>query len=379
MGKDYWTIWTATLLFFAAFYTLLIPFPLYLAEAGLADWQIALVMGAFGIASLLVRPLAGVFSDVWGRRRVMIIGALSLVAGSAAVTLTVDATLLFGLRVLQAAGYVAFTTAATAVISDLAPAGKRASAMALFGTAANLAMTTTPAVVHAVLHRIHLSGAFLLSGALAVVSIAMALQAAPKRPPVLEPSAWSELMVIAGKLRIPLVAATLFGISFGAFFQFLPLLTERRGLGPAGTVFTVYGASLILTRLITAKTQLLDRHDRGRILLLAFLLLGGGLGGFAAAGSQYQIYPATVIFAAGAGTLHPLLIAIHVGGVSAGERGRAGAVFYFGFDLGIGAGAWVYSPVFQWFGMTGLFCLAALTALSGCIPARAMREEIRAD
>ena len=160
MGKNYWTIWTATLLFFAAFYTLLIPFPLYLVEAGLPDWQIAVVMGAFGIASLIVRPLAGVFSDTWGRRKIMLFGAGALVVGAVSVSLTSKAVLLFGLRVLQATGYVAFTTAATALISDLAPPEKRGSAMALFGTAANVSMTTTPALVNAILYRIQLSGAF---------------------------------------------------------------------------------------------------------------------------------------------------------------------------------------------------------------------------
>ena len=53
MGKNYWTIWVATLLFFVAFYTLLIPFPLYLADVNLPDWQIAVVLGAMGIASRL--------------------------------------------------------------------------------------------------------------------------------------------------------------------------------------------------------------------------------------------------------------------------------------------------------------------------------------
>ena len=85
MGRSYWIIWAATLLFFAAFYTLLIPFPLYLSTVGLPDWQIAVVMGALGIASLIVRPLAGVFSDTLGRRNVMLIGTGALVAGSVAV------------------------------------------------------------------------------------------------------------------------------------------------------------------------------------------------------------------------------------------------------------------------------------------------------
>jgi predicted MFS family arabinose efflux permease len=329
-------------------------------------------MGAFGIASLFVRPLAGVYSDTWGRRRVMIIGTVSLVAGAVAVSLTTNAALLFGLRILQATGYVAFTTAATALISDLAPPERRGSAMALFGTAANVSMTTTPALVNSILDKIQFNGAFMLSGALAVISLAMALLVRQEKASENRRFEWTDLINVAKTLRTPLAASALFGIAFGAFFQFLPLLTERRGIGPAGLVFTVYGASLIMTRLITATGRLLDRYNQGWILFISFLLLATGLCGFAYVNEQWALYPISFVFAVGAGTLHPLLIAIHVGKVSDNQRGRASAVFYFGFDLGIGMGAWIYSPIFQGFGMIGLYLLAAMVALFGLIPAWSM-------
>lgn len=373
MGRSYWTIWSATLLFFAAFYTLLIPFPLYLSSIGLPDWEIAVVMGALGIASLIVRPLAGVFSDTLGRRKVMLMGTGALVAGTVAVGMTTDAILLFMLRFLQATGYVAFTTAATALISDLAPSDKRRSAMALFGTAANVSMTVTPAVINAVLDKIQFFGAFLLAGALAVISVVMALQVQQRQPIEKQDFPWSMLLNVARRLRIPLMASALFGISFGAFFQFLPLLTERRNIGPAGLVYTVYGVSLIVTRLITATGRLLDRYNPCWILIIAFSLLGIGLYGFAIVEAQWPLLSVVVIFAMGAGTLHPLLIAIHVDGMSAHERGRASAVFYFGFDLGIGLGAWIFSPIFQWLGTSGIFLAAAMIALLGIIPSWRLR------
>src|SRR5580765_2506534 len=102
--------WAATLLFFAGFYTLLVPLPRYLAAVGLPDWQVGLVLGAFGVASLLARPAAGLAVDRWGSRRLMVLGACALLAGSAGVVGTTNAVLLFGLRLLQAVGYVAFTT-----------------------------------------------------------------------------------------------------------------------------------------------------------------------------------------------------------------------------------------------------------------------------
>lgn len=371
MNKSYWSIWVATLLFFAAFYTLMIPLPLYLTGVGLPDWQVGLVLGALGITSLLVRPMAGMLADGWGRRQVMLLGTASLIIGSIGIGFTTQSWPLFGLRVLQATGYVAFTTAATALIADLAAPEKRGSALAIFGVAANVAMTLTPAIVSLMLDSLTLTGAFWLAGGLAAIGgvLALRVQQPPleQQPPEKQQhSVWLDMLRLANRLRLPLIIAAVFGLAFGIFFQFTPLLTERRELGSAGLVYTVYGISIILTRLFTGR--LLDRAHHGLTLMISFLLLALGLGGFALATTPLHLYIAAFLVAAGSGILHPLLIAIHVGQVSATERGRAGAVFYMGFDSGIGLGAWLLAPIFEWFGLTGLFLLAAATALAGMLP-----------
>src|SRR5262245_33838105 len=84
-GRVYWTAWAATLIFFGGFYALLVPLPRYLAAIGLPDWQIGLVLGTFGVASLVGRPFAGVATDHWGARPVMLTGAAALLAGAAGV------------------------------------------------------------------------------------------------------------------------------------------------------------------------------------------------------------------------------------------------------------------------------------------------------
>ncbi len=109
-----------TLLFFVAFYTLLVPLPRYLTNLGLPDWQVGLVLGAFGIAALIGRPLAGLSSDQFSRRTVIMVGALLFFLG---MERTVQPLLLA--RCLQALGYVAVTTAATALIMDVTPEAGR--------------------------------------------------------------------------------------------------------------------------------------------------------------------------------------------------------------------------------------------------------------
>ncbi|MCB0192057.1 MAG: MFS transporter [Anaerolineae bacterium] len=366
MSKGYWTIWIATLLFFAAFYTLMIPLPLYLTGVGLPDWQVGVVLGAMGITSLLVRPFAGIFADGWGRRQVMLLGTASLMIGAVSVSFTTQPVLLFGLRILQATGYVAFTTAATVLIADLASPEKRSSALAFFGVAANVAMTMTPAMVNALLDTLTLTGAFWLSGALAALGGMLALRVRQQPPEQQQSFARSDILHLARRLYLPFTAAALFGLAFGAFFQFIPLLTQRRELGLAGLVYTTYGISIILTRLFTGR--ILDRAHKGLTLAISFILLALGLVSFAFASAPFHLFVAAFLVAAGSGVLHPLLISIHIGQAAPSERGRASAIFYIGFDAGIGLGAWLLAPIFQWFGLTGLFMMAAVAAVIGLLP-----------
>jgi len=359
------------LIFFVGFYALIVPLPLYLTHAGLPDWQIGVILGAFGIASLVGRPAAGILTDAWGSRRVMLLGAGSLLVGAVGISLDTHPAILFVMRVFQAAGYVAFTTAATALVSHLAHPERRGAALARFGVATNIAVTLTPAAIGEGLREraLTLTGALWLAGALAAVSGLLALWI-PRSSRVRTPAAPRSLWRIPGGLGFPMAAAGLFGVGYGAFLQFLPLLTERRGLGTAGLAYTAYGVGIITTRLVTAR--LLDRGDRRPVLILAFALMATGLAGFAVAGSQVSLWMAALIFSVGSGIVHPSLIAIHVERTPRDERGRAAAAFYLGFDLGVGVGTWVLAPIFQRWGLDGLYLVAAAAVIPGTFLAPAI-------
>jgi predicted MFS family arabinose efflux permease len=362
--RDYWIAWVATLLFFVAFYALLVPLPGYLEYAGMADWQIGVVLGAFGIASLIGRPLAGVLTDRWGARRVLLGGGLALALGAAAVSLTRDMALLFGLRLLQAAGYVAFTTAGTALVVALTGAAERGRRLAVFGIAANVAMTSSPALTSVILPLLPLSAAFGAIGALALIP-ALAIRfihadrvAAPQTAAIDLRRIWQ----FPHALRLPMLIAGCFGVGFGAFFQFATLLAERRGTIPAGVLYTCYGIGIILTRLLSRNWM--DRAGVVRILTFAAILKIFGLALAALAVNPFLLAAAAFLIAAGSGLFHPALIAHHVRILPA-EPGRATAGFYVGFDLGIGAGNWFLGLMLQWFGLTGLYSAAMLAVLAG--------------
>jgi predicted MFS family arabinose efflux permease len=352
--------WAATLIFFAGFYTLLVPLPRYLALVGYADWQIGMILGAFGVAARLGRIPAGVGVDRWGTRPMLLVGSVALGVGAGGVVLTADLLVLGILRLLQAAGYVAFTTAGTALVIEMTPQEERGRRLAIFGAAANVAITLAPAVATWLLEIIPLASGFWMAGGLALLAGLLASRVSvPSRRPHLTGE-------VRGRWRfprilwLPMLTAAIFGVGFAAFFLFAPILSERRG-APAGLLYSIYGIGIILTRLVGGGW--LDRVGIGPSLLVATVLLVVGLALAAVAATPTSLGLAALLVACGSGLFHPALIAHHARLVP-GAPGQATAGFYLGFDLGIGLGSWLLGVVLQFGGLTWLYATAALIVVT---------------
>jgi hypothetical protein len=260
----------------------------------------------------------------------------------------------------QAVGYVAFTTASNALVVALAAPAERKSLLTRFGAAANVAMTLTPATINALLPVLTLNGALWVAVCFALVSGLLALLVGGPAP------ATSTAVVrlrIPRSALLPMLMAAIAGLGFGAFFQFLPLLTERQAGMASGPFFAVYGASIVLTRFVSA--HWMDRGDERVILRVGYALLALGLLLFA--GGQQWLWLALAAFcvAAGSGLMTGLLMNLHVEALPPDARGNAVALYYLGFDLGIGGGAWLLAPVLQGWGIGALFACAALIASTG--------------
>lgn len=371
--RDYQIAWLATFCFFVAFYALIVPLPRYLAAAGLADWQVGFVLGATSIAALITRPISGLLTDRFGYKRLLLAGAASLLVGAIGVVFTENMALLFGLRIFQALGYVLFTTAGNALVGLLASPADRSAKIAYFGLAANFAMTMTPGVTDLVMPSLGLTTLFWLAGIVALVAglLTRLLRLAVAHPaPITTPpssSTLAQFWQFPRHIWLAMAMAALFGVGFGAYFQFFAVLLERRAIG-AAPIYAAYGLSIIGTRLLFGRY--LDRIGFGRVLLIAALLMVAGLVVAAVGETSVVLIVAAGLIAAGGGFFHPMLIAYHVT-MLPGRPGWAVACFYFSFDLGIGVGAWILGAILNSWGIGALFYGAALfTVLTiPCIPA----------
>jgi predicted MFS family arabinose efflux permease len=347
----YWLAWVASITFFAGFYALLVPLPRYLSAIGLQDWQIGFVLGAFGVAALVGRPLSGLAADRFGGRATMLVGAASLAIGALGVAATDSFSLLVALRLLQAIGYVAFTTAGTALVVSLVAPEQRAARLATFGAAANVAIALAPAAITAVLAVAPVESGLLATAACACLAGALAasLPTGTKRGP-------SDI-----QLRMPrrawhaMLVTGLLGAGFAAFFQFAPILADRRDV-PPGLLYSIYGAAIIAARVLGG--PLLDRFPIASVVVPAATLMALAYGLIAASQDFAPLVLGVGMVAVSGGLFHPALLAHHAALLPA-TPGQASAAFYIAFDLGIGLGSWIFGVALQLAGVAALYWVAA--------------------
>ena len=252
--------------------------PLYARELGASAPTIGLVMGASTVAGVLIKLPAGAWSDVLGRRPLLISGAVvfALMPFSYFVATTIAALAI--VRFIHGSATAIFGPVSAAAISDIAPAHRRATWLSTFATVASLG-AATGAMLAGFLVADGYARAFAVSAALAIATpfIVFTWPARPddhpaRRAPV------SVLGGISDVVRRPLILVTSLAQAaqltlHGTLGAFLPLFaSEQLDLPPAyiGMLFAVQTVTTLATRPLIG--ALSDRIGRRSIIVSGLTL-----------------------------------------------------------------------------------------------------------
>lgn len=109
--------------------------PLYALTIHLPTWQIGLLAGAQGVASVVSRPIMGKRSDrLTSRKPLIIAGSLLCIATLIAIPYTGGFLLLLAFSIIFGLGTGIVTPSTMAMIGDLVTKGNYGSAMGVFGS-----------------------------------------------------------------------------------------------------------------------------------------------------------------------------------------------------------------------------------------------------
>ncbi len=169
---------------------------------------IGLTMGIYGLTQAMLQFLYGLASDRLGRKRVIAFGLLLFAAGSFLAALAPTLAWLAVGRALQGAGAV--SAAVTALLADQTRDEVRTKSMALVGVSIGLMFALSLVAAPLLVAHVGLSGLFALTGALALLGIAVVIWWVPPEP-------HDHKNLPRGRLPEVLRLAALLRLNFGVF------------------------------------------------------------------------------------------------------------------------------------------------------------------
>ncbi len=347
--------------------------PLYITQLGGSPLTVGLVLAAFAVTSVLLRPFIGHMADTRNEAGVLAFGCAVLGASLSLFLIpTVAATL--PANALRGVGWAALNTGGYALLAMIAPVRRRAEFSGYYSGVQGGANILFPAIglwlmdaPHGGFHAVMIaSGAFAGAGVLASVMLRGAASSdADKRR--LETLDAAGLNPFALEREVFLPSVLLFGLNlaYPAVTSFLVLYARTIGVESIAWYFVASGATSLLARPILGRLG--DRIGAGPSLAAGFVLEMTAVALLIAASGLSFLIVCGVVFALGnaIGSSTTLALAIHRSPYQ--RRGKAMASFSMAYPAAAGVGAlWTGSAV-EVAGYFWMYLMAAAIAAAGLI------------
>jgi MFS family permease len=327
---------------------------------GAGNIAVGIVIGAYAITGLMLRPFAGRFADRRGRKPAVLIGSLLMGAGGFLYLLPLGVGGLIAARLVLGAGEGTVFTAGSAWIVDLAPPERRGRVIGLYGLAVWSGLSIGPLFGELIQHHAGYTPVWIFAGIAPLIGALIALRV----PDPFRPGPWLEQehhSLIAREAVLPGAALALGSIGYAAVATFVVLHLDARGVGHGALVFGAFATMVVLTRLVGG--DLPDRVGPARIAVAAALVEAVGLTTIAFAHSLPVALAGALAMGAAFSLLYPSLSLIVVNQVSEARRGAALGTFTAFFDAGVGFGAPLAGAAAALSSYEGSFLVAATIAL----------------
>jgi DHA1 family multidrug resistance protein-like MFS transporter len=323
--------------------------PRFAESLGAAPELIGIIVAASTVTGVLFKLPAGALSDILGRRRVMLLGALFFAVPPFVYPFVIDAGALLALRFVHGFATAIFAPVASAYVAGLAEAA-RGARLGWFSSANDLGATAGPLIGGLILYATaSFAASYLLVGALGVLALGMALLV-PETETKTTP-AESSLTARAAEFRdgvrdvittpavliAAAVEATMY-LGFGAFLGFLPLYARTIGLNDAA-IAVVLAVQLTIALLAKPLTgNLSDRLGRKPVIVLGLCTSAAALPLIFRMTSFAGLVAVVPLLGLGVGAVTPATNALIADLVAVRRLGTGMGVFGTIWDLGEAAG-----------------------------------------
>ena len=358
--------------------------PLYARQLGATPEVVGLVVAASTLTGVFLKFPAGAFSDVVGRRVVLVAGACVFALLPLGYLVTTGLAALVIVRLVHGSATALFGPVASATLSDLAPPDQRGRWLSVYSSAQGAGQAAGPVVATALVFGTDFSQVFVASAG--VGAVALALVVVWLRPPRTRTSGptWPRLrdavravVMHRAILATSLAQAGQFFVN-GALVAFLPLYAREvvgMSAGRIGWLFGVQTAATLLARPLFGAWS--DRIGRRPLVVVGLLLCGVSMAAFGWTRDDRTLLGLAVSYGTGLAVTTAATSALITDVTHEARYGAAHGLFGTLYDVGDAAGPLCAGALVAWVGFARAFevigGLALIIALVFAIVSRSWR------
>ncbi len=351
--------------------------PAFAADLGALPEMIGVIVAASTITGVFFKLPSGALSDVLGKKRMMVLGALFFAGPPFLYPFVNDPSSLLALRFVHGFATAIFSPVASAYVASLGET-ERGARLGWFSSGNDIGATAGPIIGGFVLYfTASYPVTYLTVGAIGVVTLAVVLML----PDVDQPAPEAKTFVLraaefhqglAEVLRTPpiFVAAGIEAVmylGYGAFLGFLPIYAKTAGLNDA-EIAIVLGSQLAIAMLAKPVAgHLSDRAGRKPVIVIGLLLCALALPLIFRSGSLATFILTAPLLGLGVGAVTPVTNALIADLASARRLGAAMGVFGTIWDIGEAAGPMLAGFLIGNLGYASTFDLLAALSVAVAI------------
>ncbi|MDP4188783.1 MAG: MFS transporter [Bacteroidota bacterium] len=366
-NKSFTKLTISNFLICVVYYSLISALPVYLdTQLHAGKSIVGIVLAAYTIASVTIRPFSGYALDKFGRK-VIFLSALffySLVCTGYLFAVSVGILIL--LRFAHGFAWGVTTISGNTVVVDITPVDKRGEGIGYYGLSTTMGMAIGPFVGMLVARQWGFMLMFFCCFIISTIGFLLAASVKyPKYVPKNENKKFSWSNLFEKKSLIPSSNLFLVMIPYGGLLSFIVLYGQEIGVAHPASFFLVYALGIACSRFLSGKV--FDKQGPHNILLICISLLIAGFILLASIKSSLGFYCAALVMGFGNGVVFPIFQAMVNNMVVPNRRGAGNSTLFTFLDLGMGLGMLVDGFISEHLSIRTAFLISSLICTVGLV------------
>lgn len=334
--------------------------PLHVQDIGGNSTEMGLIVSLFALAALMSRPIAGHILDSYGRKKVYILGIVSMTIFTALFSLPLAIILLLVIRFGHGFIWGITSTANSALTVDVVPKELLVHGWRYFVFSQSLAIAVGPILGSFVMLKFGFTSAALLVTLSLVICFLMSkLLEYPefKKPQAVAEKKFSLKDMFEKNALFPSLLATLLMMTLGFIMAFI--IVYGKQIGTNGSFFFI-GLTLMILLSNPIEEKISKKLGDKSVLIISPVCVILALVIISLANGIIPLIIASLLYGFGYGTICPILQACAVNASPKERVGAANGTYLASFDAGLALGSLIFGAVSGYIGLAKTFSLSSV-------------------